>query len=29
LRTLNTPREDGLVSEEEYQALRRKILTEL
>lgn len=29
LRTLNTLRDDGLVSDEEYQALRRKILTEL
>jgi hypothetical protein len=29
LKTLNTLRDDGLISEEEYQALRRKILSEV
>jgi hypothetical protein len=29
LRTLNALRDDGLVTEQEYQALRRKILAEL
>ena len=29
LKTLNTLRDDGLISETEYQALRRKILSEI
>jgi hypothetical protein len=29
LKTLNTLRDDGLISESEYQALRKKILSEI
>jgi hypothetical protein len=29
LKTLNTLRSDGLISEDEYQQLRRKILSEI